>query len=60
MRLDRIQAVHRELMRQMPVMLSEDVLGLLRDWVRVYLGEDLREVNDMLFDYRQEAVRQLS
>ena len=59
-RLDRIQTVHRELMQQMPVMLSEDVLGLLRDWVRVYLGEDLREVNDMLFDYRQEAVRQLS
>ena len=59
-RLDRIQAVHRELMRQMPVMLSEDVLGLLRDWVRVYLGEDLKEVNDMLFDYRQEAIRQLS
>ena len=60
MRLDRIQAVHRELMGQMPVMLSEDVLGLLRDWVRVYLGEDLNTVNDILFAYRQEAVRQLS
>ena len=59
-RLDRIQAVHRELMGQMSVMLSEDVLGLLRDWVRVYLGEDLNTVNDILFAYRQEAVRQLS
>jgi hypothetical protein len=59
-RLDRIQAVHRELMGQMPVMLSEDVLGLLRDWVRVYLGEDLYTVNDLLFDYREDAVRQLS
>ena len=41
-------------------MLSEDAQGLLRDWLRVYLGEDLKEVNDMLFDYRQEAIRQLS
>ena len=59
-RLDRIQAIHSELMRQMPVMLSEDAMGVLRDWVRVYLGEDLYTVNDLLFDYREDAVRQLS
>ena len=59
-RMDRIQAVQKELLRQMPVMLSEDALELLRDWLRVYLGEDLQAVNDMLFDYRKEAIRQLS
>ena len=59
-RLDRIQAVRKELLRQITVMLKEDALGLLRDWLRVYLGEDLRTVNDLLFDYRQEAIRQLS
>ena len=59
-RLDRIQTVHKELLRQIPVMLSEDALELLRDWIRVYLGEDLQIVNDMLFDYREEAIRQLS
>ena len=59
-RLDRIQVVHRELLRQMPVMLSEDALELLRDWVRVYLGEDLKAVNDLLFEYRQEAIKQLA
>ena len=59
-RLDRIQAVHRGLMRHMPVMLGESVMGVLRDWVRVYLGEDLYTVNDLLFDYREDAIRQLS
>ena len=59
-RLDRIQAIHRDLMRHMPVMLGENVMGVLRDWVRVYLGEDLYTVNDLLFDYREDAVRQLS
>ena len=59
-RLDRIQAVRKELLRQITVILQEDALGLLRDWLRVYLGEDLRTVNDLLFDYRQEAIKQLS
>ena len=59
-RLDRIQAIHRDLMRQMPVMLDEYAMGVLRDWVRVYLDEDLYTVNDLLFDYREDAVRQLS
>ena len=58
-RLDRIQAVQKELLGQMPVMLSEDALGLLRDWVRVYLGEDLQTVNDLLYDYREGAIKQL-
>ena len=59
-RLDRIQAIHRDLMRQMPVMLGENAMGVLRDWLRVYLDEDLYTVNDLLFDYREDAVRQLS
>ena len=59
-RLDRIQAIPSDLMRHMPVMLGEDVMGVLRDWVRVYLGEDLHTVNDLLFAYREDAVRQLS
>ena len=47
-------------MRHMPVMLGENAMGVLRDWVRVYLGEDLYTVNDLLFNYREDAVRQLS
>ena len=59
-RLDRIQAIHSDLMRHMPMMLGENAMGVLLDWVRVYLGEDLYAVNDLLFDYREDAVRQLS
>ena len=59
-RLDRIQAIHRDLMRHMPVLLGESAMGVLRDWVRVYLGEDLHTVNDLLFDYREDTIRQLS
>ena len=59
-RLDRVQAIHRGLMRHLPVMLGENAMGVLRDWVRVYLGEDLYTVNDLLFDYREDAVKQLS
>ena len=59
-RLDRIQAVQKELIQQMPVMLNRYVLGVLRDWVKVYMGEDLETVNDLIFDYRKEAIKQLS
>ena len=59
-RLDRIQAIQRDLMRHMPVMLRENAMEVLRDWVRVYLGEDLQTVNDLLFEYREDAARQLS
>ena len=59
-RLDRIQAVHRELLDQMPIRLSDAVVGLLRDWIRVYMGENLQEVNGFLLEYRQNAVRQMS
>ena len=59
-RLDRIQAVHRELLDHMPIRLSDDVIGLLRDWIRVYMGENLQEVNGFLLEYRQNAVRQMS
>ncbi len=59
-RLDRIHAVHRELLEHMQVMLSDDGMGILRDWIRVYMGEDLQVVNDVLFDYQRDAVRQMS
>lgn len=59
-RLDRIQVVQKELIQQMPVMLHQNLLGVLRDWVKVYMGEDLQTVNDLLFDYRMEAIKQLS
>lgn len=59
-RLDRIQAVHRELLAHMPVQLSNSVTGLLRDWIRVYMGERIQDVNTFLLEYRQYAVRQMS
>ena len=59
-RLDRIQAVHRELLDHMPIRLSDAVIELLRHWIRVYMGERLQEVNSFLLEYRQNAVRQLS
>ena len=59
-RLDRIQAVHRDLLDRMPISLSEPVTGLLRDWIRVYMGERIQDVNTFLLEYRQNAVRQMS
>ena len=44
----------------MPIRLSDDLIELLRDWIRVYMGETLQEVNPFLLEYRQEAVRQMS
>ena len=58
--MDLIQAVHKRLLRQMPVMLSDDALWLLRPWVRVYTGEDLLTINDLLFDYRKEALTKVT
>jgi len=40
-------------------MLSDDALGLLRSWVRIYLGEELDAVDDVLFDYREQAMAEL-
>ncbi len=58
-RLDRIQVVHKDLLEHMPVMLSDDTRLLLRDWIRVYLGEEVDAVNDLLFEYREEAIANL-
>ena len=60
MRLDRIQAVHSELLNQMPIRLSDALIELLQDWIRVYMGENLQDVNGFLLEYRQDAVRQMS
>ena len=59
-RLDRIQVVHKDLLDHRPVRLSDQVMALLREWIRVYMGENLQDVNDILFDYREDATRQLS
>lgn len=59
-RLDRIQAIHQSLLEHMPVRLSGDAQPLLHNWIRVYLGETLSEVDDLLFDYREQAITQLS
>lgn len=59
-RLDRIQAIHQSLLEHMPVRLGDDAQPLLHNWIRVYLGETLSEVDDLLFEYREQALAQLS
>ena len=54
-RLDRLQALAETWLEPMRLELSESVLGLLRDWFRVYLGESVDDVNPMLAEYRREA-----
>ena len=55
-RLDRIQAIHKSLLEQMSVMLSDDVQDLLQSWIRVFLGEDLNAVDHTLAAYRQQSI----
>ena len=55
-RLDRIQAIHKNLLKHRREMLSEDAQTLLQYWIRVYLGEDLESVDDTLFQYREGAI----
>ena len=58
-RLDRLQVIHKSMLEHMPVMLSDDTQSLLRSWVRVYFGEELDAVDDVLFDYREQAIENL-
>ena len=58
--LDRIQAVHKRLLEHIPLILSDDVQDLLQSWTRVYLGENVEDVNDLLADYRKEAIANIS
>ena len=58
-RLDRIQAVDRDLLEQMSAMLSDDARDLLTYWIRVYMGENLEDVDDVLFRYRKQAIESL-
>ena len=58
-RLDRIQAVHKNLLDHMRVILTDEALLTLRNWTRVYLGEEMDAVDDMLFDYREQAIADL-
>ena len=55
-RLDRIHAVHKDLLEHHPLMLSDDAQDLLLSWLRVYLGENIEDVNALLADYRQETI----
>ena len=50
--LDRIQAIHKDLLEHWWEMLSDDAQALLQFWIRVYLGEDLGSVDDTLFPYQ--------
>ena len=59
-RLDRVQAVHKSLLEHKPVRLSDDAQDLLRSWMSVYLGEELDATNNMLFDYREQAIASLT
>ena len=58
-RLDRIQAIHKDLLEHRREMLSDDAQTLLQFWIRVYLGEDLESVDDTLFQYREGAIAEL-
>ena len=58
-RLDRIQAVHKNLLQQMPWVLEDDVQVLMRHWTQVYLGEELDAVDDLLYEYREAAITDL-
>ena len=58
-RLDRIQAIHRSLLEHRPLRLSDYVQELLQSWIRVYLGEELSDANDLLYTYRQQSIANL-
>jgi hypothetical protein len=58
-RFDKFQAIHKDALKHMAIMLTEDALWLLRTWLWHYLGADLDKVNDVLYDYREEAIRVL-
>ena len=40
-------------------MLSDDARDLLTYWIRVYMGENLEDVDDVLFRYRKQAIESL-
>lgn len=58
-RLDRIQAIHKNLLEHRREMLSDDAQTLLQTWTRVYLGADLESADDTLFQYREQAIAEL-
>ena len=58
-RLDRLQVVHKRMLEHMPVMLSDETQSIMRAWTRVYLGEELDAVDDVLFEYREQAITNL-
>lgn len=58
-RLDRIQAVHKNLLEHMSRVLGDEVRDLLQSWIRVYLGEEVDAVDGVLFYYREQAIADL-
>ena len=58
-RLDRTQAVHKSLLEHRPLMLRDDVRDLFHSWIRVYLGEELSDLDSLLSAYRTQAIANL-
>lgn len=61
LRLDLINpiAAHPNWLQPTRCGLSDVAMELLHDWLRVYHGEDLAYVNEILFIYREEAIDSL-
>ena len=58
--LDRLQAVAKPWVSRMPLRLSDSAYGLLRSWLRIYLGEPVEDVDPMLAEYRSDALTALA
>lgn len=60
-RLDRIHpvAANAEWIKPLKYALSDDAFKALRSWIRVYMGEELHKVDDLLFDYREDRIKSL-
>ena len=58
-RLDRVQAIERSWLQNIPLVLTDSVCGLLRKWFRVYLGEPVESVDADLNEYRVNALAEL-
>ena len=61
-RLDRIQAIaaHQGWLEPKRTQLGEDALWLLMSWFRAFCGEELKDVNDTLLSYREDAIASLT
>ena len=58
-RFDRIQVFRKDLLKQWPMLLKDGAGRILRDWLQVYQGAELEEVDNTLFMYRTEYMELL-